>query len=107
MPAGTTLILVDGENSGEIFHTPMEGYQGSTMKVLDIDSNMNAQYILYFVKLYQKALRDNKVGSAIPHLNKKMFRELVITVPPREEQDRIVRTIQQYYNLIDNISAEL
>ena len=107
MPAGTTLILVDGENSGEIFHTPMEGYQGSTMKVLDIDSNMNAQYILYFVKLYQKALRDNKVGSAIPHLNKKMFRELVIPVPPREEQDRIVRTIQQYYNLIDNISAEL
>ena len=77
------------------------------MKVLDIESNMNAQYLLYFVRLYQKALRENKVGSAIPHLNKKMFRELVIPVPPREEQERIVRTVQQYYNILDNISANL
>ena len=107
IPAGTTLILVDGENSGEVFHIPLEGYQGSTMKVLDIDRNMNAQYVLYFVKLYQKALRENKVGSAIPHLNKKMFRELIIPVPPIEEQGRIIEAILQYYHILDNISANL
>ena len=101
IPAGTTLILVDGENSGEVFHIPLEGYQGSTMKVLDIDRNMNAQYVLYFVKLYQKALRENKVGSAIPHLNKKMFRELIIPIPPREEQNRIVSAIEQWFTLIN------
>ncbi len=107
VPADTTLIIVDGENSGEVFHTPVEGYQGSTMKVLDINSEMNALYVLYFVKLYQKILRENKVGSAIPHLNKKMFRELVISVPPLEEQERIIRAIQQYYCILDNISANL
>ena len=107
VPAGTTLILVDGENSGEVFHTPVEGYQGSTMKVLEIDSEMNAQYVLYFVKLYQKTLRENKVGSAIPHLNKKMFRELIIPIPPKEEQERIVRAIQQHYSILDDISANL
>jgi type I restriction enzyme S subunit len=107
IPAGTTLILVDGENSGEVFHTLKEGYQGSTMKVLDIDSNMIVQYVLYFVKLYQKALRENKVGSAIPHLNKKMFRELIIPVPPIEEQERIVGAILQYNRILDNISANL
>ena len=105
--AGTTLILVDGENSGEVFHTPMEGYQGSTMKVLDINNNMNTQYVLYFVKLYQRTLRENKVGSAIPHLNKKMFRELIIPIPPIEEQERIVGSIQQHYRILDNISANL
>lgn len=107
IPVGTTLILVDGENSGEVFHTPVEGYQGSTMKVLNIFSEMNAQYVLYFVKLYQKALRENKVGSAIPHLNKKMFRELIIPIPTKEEQERIVGAIQQYYRILDNISANL
>ena len=107
VPAGTTLILVDGENSGEVFHTPVEGYQGSTMKVLEIDNEMNAQYVLYFVKLYQKALRENKVGSAIPHLDKKMFRELIIPIPTKEEQERIVGAILQYYRILDNISAEL
>ena len=107
MPIGTMLILVDGENSGEVFHTPVEGYQGSTMKVLDIANNMNAQYVLYFVKLYQRALRENKVGSAIPHLNKKMFRELIISIPPIGEQERIVRAIRQYYRILDNILVNL
>lgn len=104
---GTTLILVDGENSGEVFYTPIEGYQGSTMKVLDINPNVDAQYVLYFVKLYQKELRENKVGSAIPHLNKKMFGELIIPIPPIEEQRRIVAAIEQYYSILDNISANL
>ena len=107
VPVGTTLILVDGENSGEVFYTPVEGYQGSTMKVLNIDSNMNTQYVLYFVNLHQRALRENKVGSAIPHLNKKMFRELIIPIPPIGEQERIVEAILQYYRLLDNISANL
>ena len=107
VPVGTTLILVDGENSGEVFYTPVEGYQGSTMKVLNIDSNMNTQYVLYFVYLHQRALRENKVGSAIPHLNKKMFRELIIPIPPISEQERIVEAILQYYRLLDNISANL
>ncbi len=107
VPADTTLILVDGENSGEVFHTPVEGYQGSTMKVLDIDSEMNAQYVLYFVNLHQRALRENKVGSAIPHLNKKMFRELIIPLPPIGEQERIAEAILQYYRILDNISANL
>jgi type I restriction enzyme S subunit len=105
--AGTMLILVDGENSGEVFKTEMPGYQGSTMKVLDIDKNMNEEYVLQFIKLFKKALKENKVGSAIPHLNKKMFRELVIPIPPRNEQTRIVSAILQYDNIFDSISANL
>ena len=105
--AGTMLILVDGENSGEIFKTEVAGYQGSTMKVLDIDRNMNEEYVLQFIKLFKKALKENKVGSAIPHLNKKMFRELVIPIPPRNEQTRIVSAILQYDNIFDSISANL
>ena len=105
--AGTMLILVDGENSGEVFKTETAGYQGSTMKVLNIDKNMNEEYVLQFIRLFKKALKENKVGSAIPHLNKKMFRELVIPIPPRNEQARIVSVIQQYEIILDGISANL
>ena len=105
--AGTTLILVDGENSGEVFHATVDGYQGSTMKILNINSNINQMYVLNFIKLYQKALRENKVGSAIPHLNKKMFRELMIPIPPIAEQNRIVKEVDRYNVVIDSIIAEL
>lgn len=105
--AGTMLILVDGENSGEVFITETSGYQGSTMKVLKIEANMNEEYVLQFIKLFKKVLKENKVGSAIPHLNKKMFRELVIPIPPLNEQTRIVAAIQQYESILDGISANL
>jgi len=105
--AGTTLILVDGENSGEVFHATVDGYQGSTMKILNINSNINQQYVLNFIKLHQKALRENKVGSAIPHLNKKMFWELIIPIPPIAEQNRIVKEIDRYNVIIESIIAEL
>ena len=64
-------------------------------------------YVLNFIKLYQKALRENKVGSAIPHLNKKMFRELMIPIPPIAEQNRIVKEVDRYNVVIDSIIAEL
>ena len=105
--AGTTLILVDGENSGEVFHATVDGYQGSTMKILNINSNINQLYVLNFIKLHQKALRENKVGSAIPHLNKKMFRELMIPIPPIAEQNRIVKEADRYNVIIESIIAEL
>ena len=48
--ANTCMILVDGENSGEVFITPTEGYQGSTFKQLSFDVNMNKEYILYIIR---------------------------------------------------------
>ena len=104
---GTKLILVDGENSGEVFLAPIEGYQGSTMKVLDIAQEINTQYVLYYIKLHQKALRENKVGSAIPHLNKKMFRELVIPIPPLNEQLHIAAKIEELFTVLDSIKESL
>ena len=34
--ANSLLILVDGENSGEVFRTSIDGYQGSTFKQLSL-----------------------------------------------------------------------
>ena len=95
------LILVDGENSGEVFRTPTEGYQGSTFKQLAIDENMNTDYVLQVINLHRKALRENKVGSAIPHLNKKMFKAIDVPIPPYKEQQRIVNAINKAFTTLD------
>ena len=101
--ANSLLILVDGENSGEVFRTQIEGYQGSTFKQLHINKNMFAEYILHVINLHRKALRENKVGSAIPHLDKKLFKAIEVTVPPYKEQVRIVAAINSMYSRLDTI----
>ena len=105
--ANTLLILVDGENSGEVFRTPVEGYQGSTFKQLAINDNMYTDYVLQVINLHRKTLRENKVGSAIPHLNKKLFKTIDVPIPPYEEQQRIVNAINEAFATLDAIAKNL
>ena len=106
-PANSLLILVDGENSGEVFRTPIEGYQGSTFKQLSIKDDMNTDYVLQVINLHRKTLRENKVGSAIPHLNKKLFKEIEVPIPPYKEQQRIVEAINLAFKHLDTIMESL
>ncbi len=105
--ANSLLILVDGENSGEVFRTPIEGYQGSTFKQLSINDNMNTDYVLQVIHLHRKTLRENKVGSAIPHLNKKLFKAIEVPIPPYGEQKRIVEAVNLAFKRLDVIMESL
>ena len=51
---GQKIILVDGENSGEIFDIPKRGYMGSTFRILDINQLVNEVYVRYFISSNQE-----------------------------------------------------
>ena len=104
---GSLLILVDGENSGEAFWTQTEGYQGSTFKQLLINDNMNEEYVLQVVNLHRKSLRESKIGSAIPHLNKKLIKAIEVPIPPYKEQQRIIKAINKAFIAFDIIMESL
>lgn len=98
---GQYAILVDGENSGEVFRIHETGYMGSTFKRLACPDDRLLEYLLYIIKFNQKMFRENKKGSAIPHLDKKLFKELLINLPPLAEQGRIVAKIEELFAGID------
>ena len=91
---GDNIILVDGENSGEVFTVPIDGYMGSTFKQLWISKKLYLPYVLAFIRFYKDELRNSKKGAAIPHLNKEIFNNLLIGIPPYDEQVRIVGKLE-------------
>ena len=97
---GDNIVLVDGENSGEVFIVPQDGYMGSTFKQLWISSSMYEPYVLAFIQFYKETLRNSKKGAAIPHLNKELFYGLIIGIPPLQEQKRIVQKIESSAQLL-------
>ncbi len=105
--SGTKVILVDGENSGEVFDIFETGYMGSTFKTLVISSGVYDKYLLYFIHSKKDLLRNNKTGSAIPHLNKKLFFDLDFPLPPLAEQQRIVEQIESLFAKLDEAKEQV
>ncbi len=95
---GDNIILVDGENSGEVFTVPCDGYMGSTFKQLWVSEKMHLPYVLYFIQFYKDRLRNSKKGAAIPHLNKELFYNLLIGIPPKNEQMRLSAKVADILN---------
>ena len=98
--ANDNIILVDGENSGEVFNVPVDGYMGSTFKQLWLSTAMYKPYLLAFILFYKEALRNSKRGAAIPHLNKELFYNLPIGIPSYQEQERIAQRIDALFQLL-------
>jgi len=97
------LILVDGENSGEVFINKEKGIMGSTFKKLIINKKLYLPYVLAFISMNKDLLRNSKKGAAIPHLNKDIFFGLLLPLPPLEEQKRIVAAIEKMLPLCEKL----
>ena len=96
-------ILVDGENSGEIFNITKKGYLGSTFKVLQISKCISEEWLHLLLNTYRELFKNSKVGAAIPHLNKNLFRNLIVGIPPIGEQQRITDKIEKLMKGIEGI----
>ena len=107
MPSGTKVILVDGENSGEIFTILHDGYMGSTFRALNIVSAVFPDYLQYYVETKKELYKSNKRGSAVPHLNKELFFSTPFPLPPLSEQHRIVSRIENLFSKLDEAKEKV
>ena len=101
------VILVDGENSGEVFDIFVDGYMGSTFRLLCFSEIVYEQYCRYFIITNKEIYSKSKKGSAIPHLNKELFFNMPFPLPPLTEQQRIVERIESLFAKLDEAKEKL
>lgn len=84
------VFIWDGSNAGDVF-TGLKGVLASTMvKIAPEDNNtLDKKYLFYFLKNRFDLFNSTTTGSTIPHVNKKVFQDLSVPVPPLPEQKKI------------------
>ena len=75
--------------------------KSSAMKILRVKGNINPRYISYLMSITRL------VGETHKRYWISEYRKIKIMLPPIEEQNRIVTVIENIYNGLDNLLAEL
>lgn len=92
--ADDVVLIWDGSKAGQVF-TGLKGVLASTMVKLEPATDDLARSFLYFFLLTQfETLNSQTTGSTIPHVNKNVFFNLPIPLPPLPEQREIARILQ-------------
>ena len=75
--------------------------KSSAMKILHVKEGINIQYVCQFMSITRL------IGDTHKRYWISEYSKIVIPVPPREEQDRIINKVNELYQILDSISAKL
>ena len=102
------ILIWDGSNAGDAF-LGVAGVLASTMVRLDPNANrLNSDFLYFFLKTQFDFLNRRTTGSTIPHINKTVFENLPVLLPPLPEQRAIagvLRTVQRAREACERVLA--
>ena len=75
--------------------------KSSAMKILHVKEEVNIQYVCWFMSITRL------IGDTHKRYWISEYSKLHIPIPPRKEQDRIINKVNELFQILDNISAEL
>jgi len=86
------VFIWDGSNAGDVF-TGLAGILASTMVKIVPENSVNKRFLYYFFKTKFTLFNTKTTGSTIPHVNKNLFNNLLIPLPPLSEQRKIAAVL--------------
>lgn len=105
------VIAVSGSTTGKSCLLGIDGYiYDGLAAIIDCTNSFNKRYLYIYMKYFYDKLNASKRGSAFPNINTDLLKETIITIPPIEEQKRIVEKVNELMNKIaeyEKIEKEL
>jgi len=103
------VLIWDGSKAGQVF-IGLEGVLASTMVRIDPENEIERDYLYFFLLTQFDLLNSKTTGTTIPDVNKEVFRNLPIPLPPLPEQRAIahvLRTVQRAKEATEGVIAAL
>ena len=108
LPCNSILVTCIGATIGKTGIIKSRGACNQQINAIVPYCFLNYQYLYYVcVSNYmQTEIRDNSSSTTLPILNKSKFSELMIPLPPLNEQFRIIRAVKDILLEIENLDQE-
>lgn len=102
------IIAVSGSTTGKSCLTGINGYIYDGLACIRTIGNcVEHSYLYYYMQhMYQK-LNDSKIGSAFPNINTEVLKNMIFSLPPLQEQRRIVEKVDEFMSLCDKLENEV
>jgi type I restriction enzyme S subunit len=100
------IMIWDGSYAGHVF-TGFNGVLASTMVKITPIVELDKKFLYYYLLVNFEKFRSTTVGTGIPHVNKKVFEEFPIPVPPIHEQKRIAEILSTVDRVIESVDVAI
>ena len=107
LPANSVLVTCIGATIGKTGLTTVEGTCNQQINAIIPTSAILAKFLFYVCisDYMQHEIKANASATTLPILNKGNFSKIAITIPPLQEQSRIVKSIEHWLSLVDCIEG--
>ena len=100
---GDILILMDGENAGEVFYGK-QGCMTKTMVKVELTTDVfDKDYFYYQLKAKEPELRQRARGESIKHLTSSDLRSINLIVPSKAQQIAVVSYLKPKIKALDEL----
>lgn len=103
----TVTISQGGASAGYVNWIETNFWAGAHCYVLNPTQKVLNRYLFHFVKGQERKLQECQYGAGIPALGKATVAALQIPVPPLEVQHEIVRILDTFMGLVEELTTEL
>ena len=105
LPVGSILVTCIGATIGKTGLISTEGACNQQINAIIPSSLITSTFLYYscISEYFQKEIRNHASATTLPILNKNNFTKLLIPLPPLSEQQRIVKEIERWFALIEQI----
>ena len=106
--ANTITVSQGGASAGFVNYITEPFWAGAHCFIVNpISNDILKKYIFFFLKNCQTQIMNAKLGAGIPGLNRKELFGISVPVPPLPVQEEIVRILDRFDALVNDISIGL